>query len=125
MSRQSDALAKFLFEKNITQADLAKKLGLSPGMLSSILSGRYGISKKVAYKLHQLYGMNTIFLIEGEGDIFAPESVRKMGDIINSTIKAEGDSQINIMTDAAALRAENERLKDEIKFLRSLVETRQ
>lgn len=48
MSTQSDAIRDYFHENGISNRDVAERLGVHEGSVSNILSGRYGISKKIA-----------------------------------------------------------------------------
>lgn len=123
-SAQSKAFKDYIDAHAIKQCDLAKLLGVTPATISNIISGRFGISKEIATRLHELYGMNTIFLMTGKGQLF-PDSGRKMENITNSTITQGDNSPINIVADNSALKAENERLRAEVEWLRSMLEKRE
>jgi transcriptional regulator with XRE-family HTH domain len=76
MSKQTDALRAYFDARGIKQRDLADKLGLHEGTVSSILSGRYGISKGTAAKLAQAFGFNLLFLTTGQGELIDERNAR-------------------------------------------------
>ena len=59
MSTQSDAVRDYFHENGISNRDVAERLGVHEGSVSNILSGRYGISKKIAARLTDLYGFTS------------------------------------------------------------------
>lgn len=72
MSKQSDAIREYFDKNGILQREIAEKLGVHEGTVSSILSGRFGISKNTARKLADIYGFDLGFLLSGEGSLFPP-----------------------------------------------------
>lgn len=119
----AQALKDFIDSHAIKQCELAEILGITPAAISNILSGRYDISKNIAAQLHKVYGMNTMFLMTGEGDLLKPLNSQSIGAVNNSTVIQENHSPISISDPtAAALEAENKRLKEEVKWLRQMLE---
>ncbi len=55
-------------EKNLTQEELAKKIGLSRQTINSIEKGKYVPSVLIALKMAKVFGVSVeeIFSIEGE-----------------------------------------------------------
>ncbi len=55
-------------EKNLTQEELAKKIGVSRQTINSIEKGKYVPSVLIALKMAEVFGVNVeeIFSIEGE-----------------------------------------------------------
>ena len=102
MSRQADALRLFFDTHGIKQRDIAEKLGLHEGTVSSILSGRYGISKGTAAKLSQIFGFNMMFLMTGEGSLEDDDNQPRFRKALQSR-------------DADALRAENAELRQQLE----------
>lgn len=117
MSRQSDALRTFFDSHGIRQRDIAEKLGLHEGTVSSILSGRYGISKGTAAKLAQEFGFNMMFLMTGEGELEEPE-----GQIRFRKVAPTGDADA-LRAENAELRQQLERKSRENDRLLSIIET--
>lgn len=72
MSKQSDAMRQYFDDNGYKYADVAAKLNISAGDLSNMLSGRYNIGKNRAKLLRDTYGFDYIFLLTGEGSLFAP-----------------------------------------------------
>ena len=119
----AQALKDFIDSHAIKQCELAEILGITPAAISNILSGRYDISKNIASQLHKVYGMNTMFLMTGEGDLLKPLNSQSIGAVNNSTVIQENHSPISISDPtAAALEAENKRLREEVKWLRQMLE---
>ena len=55
--RTTDRLASYLLRAKVPQAALARMLGVSPGMVSHILSGRRTPSLVLASKIERLTGI--------------------------------------------------------------------
>lgn len=124
MSKQSDALRDF-FEKNgILQKDVCEALGFTPATISNILAGRYQISKKVARKLSETYGLSMTFLITGDGELVPPRgvSIRRVDHvhntgIINQTDGTRDEEISRLEQQLAQANAEKERLLGIIETL--------
>lgn len=115
MSKQSAELRRYCELHGIKNKFLEEKLNLSSGAVSSILSGRYGISKENAVALSELFGFSIPFLLSGEGELFPVSQSVGTGAIVNGG-RVEGG--INVTATNAALQAENERLRNEVEWLR-------
>ena len=134
MSRQSDELSKYFTLHGIPQTEIAEKLGVTAPVVSNLLAGRGVIGKKRAYQLASAYGFNLYFLLTGEGELLPPQSCSATNS--RNVIQSSPGSQIGTTTseqelqmecsklraEAAALQAENERLKDEVSWLRSIAQ---
>ena len=126
MSKQSDELRKYFDQAGILQREIAERLELHEGTVSSILSGRYEISKKVARKMAEAYGFDLEFLLTGEGVLCPPpgtvrisQSQRVSG---NSTgIQAVGDHAL--LAENAQLREQLEQCRAEKDRLLGIIET--
>lgn len=117
MSIQSTSLRLYFAQNNIKNIDIAEILNTSTGTVSNMLAGRFGISKENATKLSKHYGFNLDFLLTGDGTLLpssSPQSVN-IGAVVEGN-KAGRD--INVTATNAALQAENERLRDEVAWLR-------
>ncbi len=109
MSRQSDALREYFDKNGILQKEVCEVLGLHSGTVSSILSGRFGISKKVAKRLADVYGFDLEFLLTGEGVLIHP-GVR----IHQSQSVAGGSTGIQTISSDQALAMENAQLREQL-----------
>ena len=119
----AQAVKDFIDSHAIKQCELAEKLDVTPATVSNFLSGKFDIGKSLAAKLHKVYGMNTIFLMTGEGELMEPENRQSVGTVSHSTVIQGNHSPITITDPAtAALEAENQRLKAEVEWLRSMLE---
>lgn len=123
MSRQSDAIRDYIATHTIKQKDIAEALGVSESTLSSILAGRYNISKANASKLANLYGFSLRFLLTGEGEPF-PAS-RVVSAPVSGIVTQGDNSPVNTDAVNASLRAENERLRNEVEWLRGQLAKKQ
>ena len=115
MSKQSDELARYFAANGIKNRQIAEKLGLSDQVISNLLKGRDSLGKKRCVQLVDAYGFDLNFLITGEGSLFPSSQSVGNGAIVNGG-KVEGG--INVTATNAALQAENERLRDEVEWLR-------
>ncbi|MDX2128522.1 MAG: helix-turn-helix domain-containing protein [Chloroherpetonaceae bacterium] len=59
-----DALRYKMYELNLDQKDLAKKLGIAPTRISEILSKKRKINLSLAKKLHSKLGLDPRFILE-------------------------------------------------------------
>lgn len=115
MSRQSDALREYFDKNGILQKDVCEILGVQSGTLSSILSGRFGISKKVAKKLADAYGFNIEFLLTGEGVLCPPPGTVRISQQQRVTGNGTGIQAIGDQ----ALAAENAQLRQQLEQCRA------
>ncbi len=79
----------------ITQKEMAKNLEISQAYLCAIESGKMQANAKVIFGLEKNFGINTEWLAEGEGDIFAkklPVVAEKGGRYTASFIGEIGSS---------------------------------
>lgn len=67
-------LTRFLKEKEITQQDIAVRLGISKQYVTSICRGRKGVSKKFAVTLQETIGVSAAWLLTGDGKMCADNS---------------------------------------------------
>lgn len=126
MSKQSDALREYFDKNGILQKEVCEVLGLHSGTVSSILSGRFGISKKVAKRLADVYGFDLEFLLTGEGVLIPPpgtvrisQSQRVSGH--STGIQAVGDHAL--LAENAQLREQLEQCRAEKDRLLGIIET--
>ena len=127
MSTQSDAIRDYFHENGISNRDVAERLGVHEGSVSNILSGRYGISKKIAARLTDLYGFNMRFLMTGEGALLPPGGVRIAQH--HNTNTGDGAGAIHLGSDEVLRRqvddltARLERAEEEKARLLGIIET--
>lgn len=60
------SLKKFFKDQNITQQQVADKLGTSQAYVNSILTGRNHIGRQTASRLAAAYGLSAAWLLTGE-----------------------------------------------------------
>lgn len=125
MSKQSDAIREYFDKNGILQREIAEKLGVHEGTVSSILSGRFGISKNTARKMAEIYGFDLGFLLSGEGSLFPPgvrihQSQRVSGN--GTGIQTIGADQALAMENAQ-LREQLEQCRAEKERLLGIIET--
>jgi len=125
MSKQSENLKAYLNKKGIRNKDIAEILGVKAPTASNILSGRDTIGLPRCKKLGEALGFDpVIFYADGE-IVEIQEGKRIITHAENSTITQGDNSPINIVADNAALEAENKRLRQEVEWLRSMLENRE
>jgi len=117
MSKQSDEMAKYFASKGIRNRQVGEILSMSDSAVSNMLKGRDSIGKKRCAQLSEAFGFNFHFLATGEGALFTSGGIQSVGNgaIVNGG-KVEGG--INVTATNAALQAENERLRNEVEWLR-------
>lgn len=122
MATNYQALKDYFYRNNIRQVDIVEKTGIDKATVSNFLAGRRPLGRENARRLADTFGLSLAFVLTGEGDIFPPQSSRSAGDISNSAVTQGDNSPINIVADNAALEAENQRLREEVKWLRQMLE---
>lgn len=60
----------YFVRKKITQAQIAKRLGVTRATVSSLLLGRKYFGAKVAERWHREFGFSMSWLVTGMGDMF-------------------------------------------------------
>lgn len=122
MSKQSEEVRKYFIINHIKQVEVAEKINLDKTTLSNILAGRRKFNEEIATALADAYGFDVAYLLTGRGSLVPSRPSRSAGDINNSTVTQGDNSPINIVADNAALEAENQRLREEVKWLRQMLE---
>jgi plasmid maintenance system antidote protein VapI len=91
------SLKKFFKDQNITQQQVAYKLGTSQAYVNSILTGRNPIGRQTAAKLSAAYGLSAAWLLTGEGEMLATShgSVNHISIDAGSRINATGGSSVS------------------------------
>lgn len=111
MSIQSDELRKYFEQAGILQREVAEKIGVHEGTISSILSGRYGISKRIARLLADAYGFDLEFLLLGTGTLISPPGSK----LIHQTQRVSGGSTgFQTISSDRALAMENAQLREQL-----------
>lgn len=118
MSKQSDEMARYFAQNGIKNRQIAEKLGISEQTVSNMLKGRDSLGGKRCAQLAEAYGFDMQYLVTGKGSLFPSQSVEN-GAIVNGGRVSGG---INVTATNAALQAENERLRNEVEWLRGLLE---
>lgn len=79
-----DRLKKILKYSGLTQREFAESIGTTQATLSRQLSGTHKIDKQVALSIQAVYGVNPIWLLTGEGEMFlsrkSANSINVVGD---------------------------------------------
>lgn len=71
--------------KKMSQNEIAKTLGVTPATVSNLLTGRSTFGKLAAEKWSQAFGLNTVFLLTGEGKLEINE--KTMEEIVADFMK--------------------------------------
>lgn len=67
----AEELKMYFLMHDLSQKDVAQKINVQPPFVNNILSGRRKIGRQVAERLHQAFGFNKMWLLTGEGEMFA------------------------------------------------------
>ena len=91
------SLKKFFKDQNITQQQVADKLGTSQAYVNSILIGRNPIGRQTASRLAAAYGLSAAWLLTGEGEMLSSShgSVNHISMDAGSRINATGGSSVS------------------------------
>lgn len=120
MSTQSEALRAYVQEHGIKQKHLAEICEVNPGTMSSILSGRYTISREVALRLTGAFGFDVHFLMTGEGSLLPPPGMRfRRIDQSHNTGNIANGGDIRQISGDAALAVENAQLREQLEQARA------
>lgn len=65
----------FLAQTNTTQLKVASKLNVTPQYINNVCTGRQNVSKKLAYKLQEEFGVNAAWLLTGQGTMSISEAI--------------------------------------------------
>lgn len=116
MSTQSDAVRAYITKHGIKQKHLAEICEVTPATMSSILTGRYPISREVALRLTEKFGFDIHFLMTGEGDLFPipGATIRRINQAHNSGQIVNGSGAISIASDSAAAAIEIAQLREQL-----------
>lgn len=112
---------------NDSMSGFAKKIGIDPSGFNRKMKGETVITPKDIHKICIAFGVNKEWLCDGTGEMYdknvAPQTfVRQSNNHINGNAWCiNGDSAV-LQKEIEMLRTENERLHEEIDWLRSLVE---
>lgn len=115
----AEDLKKYLLAHERTQRDIAKKLGVSPSHISNYLRGDERISRRVADRIAEVFPeVSAAYLLTGEGSLTGSVSG------IQQNVQGRGNTGIGqVIQGDAALKAENDRLREENEWLRGMVES--
>ena len=115
----SQALRTYFADHRAEQQEIADKTGSSQPTISGVLSGRQAVSKKLATALNAAYGFDINFLLTGAGQLHPFTRIDHNEG--SNIIAGSPGASINAEKANAALKAENERLRDEVAWLRGLL----
>ena len=68
-------LAEYFKSIGITQEDIANRLGVSQQYVSALLSGKSAFGKKQAQRFQEIWGIQSSWLLTGEGDMLAKRKI--------------------------------------------------
>ena len=88
-SEQANRLIQTMGELGLSQADLARKVGVTPVYVNAIVRGRTGVTLKFADRLRSAVGLSPYYILFGEGPVQA------------AVAKARLDVDPRVVSDAA------------------------
>lgn len=62
-----NTIKTFLHERNMTQTELADKLGVQPSYVSMIISGDRAVSDAFRWRWMQVFGAEAVRVLNGDG----------------------------------------------------------
>lgn len=77
-SSAADLLQETMADFNITQADLAKRIGISQKSVSSILNRKTFMNEKTALKLEKVLGISSTLLLNLDNNFKAEKPVHQL-----------------------------------------------
>lgn len=101
-------LGSFFKKTKKKQEDIAKDLSVTQQYVSSILSGKKSVGKKVAAKLSELYGLSYSWLLTGEGEMLSEQSTTNIASNNTYGDNASGNNNITITNARTRTREEDE-----------------
>ncbi len=78
-SQQGERLREFLAAKGMTQAELARRLGVSPAYVNDVITGRKNVTLNFANRLSPEIDLSPYWLIWGAGPMGAREADERLG----------------------------------------------
>ncbi len=82
---------KLFFKKHgITQTMIADALGVKQPFVNALLNGNKNITKSMAQRLHELYGLSVAWLLTGEGPMMAADVSSTGNTSVSVTAGANG-----------------------------------
>lgn len=119
-------IKEFLYRNKLKQVDLAKYLGVTEAFISRMVKGLVKPSKENLTKiLNNPHGWDTSMLISG--DIYAGNN--NAGDVnVQIGHQNQADNRPkdeDAATQLAVLKKENQMLREQIEFMKTLIKARQ
>lgn len=123
MSKQSDAIRVWMAQNNLKNKDLVEATGILKETMSNYVTGTRAWSKNAAARMSEVYGMDAVFLITGNGSLFP--ATGNTAPVFNA---GRDNRDIHISDSAkdriiAQLTASNEKMADTISRLSQTVES--
>lgn len=69
ITKMKERILEIIKQENLTNAEFANRLNVSPSTISSVLTGRNNASLDVISKIHQVFHINLEWLLYGKGDM--------------------------------------------------------
>ena len=91
MKEIAEKLTKFFENQELSQKEVAERLGTSSAYVNAVLNGRKEIGKKQAAKMSNLFGFSYSWLLTGEGEMLLPSQSNRDAIAIES-----GDDKIDM-----------------------------
>lgn len=110
-------LKQFLKYKEVSQAEAARRVGIAPNTIFSLISGRRQLSVNLSERISSALGVSASWLLTGEGEM----------EVDGWTPPARAPQATGIVTagtaeETARLRKENAELREEVERQRKQVE---
>lgn len=80
MAEVGRRLKEYFDYQGITQAEIAKRLGVSTAYINSLFTGKRAFGKKQAELWMRQFGLSSSWLLTGEGEMFTRNNVTVYGD---------------------------------------------
>lgn len=113
-------LERFVFENKIKQSFLAEYLGVSPGFISSVISGRKELSEeKLGKVLNNPHGWDTSMLTESQEE--TPAEEQRQPDTLDRLFAIVEEQRKDIATLLAMMKDKDDKIEEmrrELDFLK-------
>ncbi len=80
MQKMNERIKQLRHHFGLSQAQFAQRIQRSPGLISSVESGRSGLSDKILQSICEIFDVNYEWLAHGKGDMFQPGKERYKAD---------------------------------------------
>ena len=130
MEQIHERLAKFFADNQLSQKEVAERMGTSRAYINALLVGRTRIGKKQAEKMSNLFHLSKGWLLTGEGDMMIGDSEpTQVGEASKSYNVVQmynpGQESDNLTTALGAVTAAHgiiEKMQEQMDRLITLIE---